>query len=392
MDNRDVGPTLRALRDLAPSDITDTLARLAQTLGAYAITIYLIDFEQSSLVPLPDRSAQVDSPISLATEGSLEGQAFVSRRIASEAAQETTRVCVPILEGSDFTGILAFTLHGPLDEAKASSCEELGMLAGAAIAVAARYTDLFNLLRRRKAMTLQASMQWDLLPPLRLKTPEAVSMGVLEPAYDVGGDFFDHAVNGFGLDLAIMDSMGHGLAASVVSSLAVGVYRHDRREGQPIRAIHQHLDQVLGEQFGGERFVTGQLGQLDLPTGHLTWTNAGHPRPLHIRRGVVTDTLNCRPSLPWGLGGHNVEVAEVALQPGDSVVFYTDGVVEGRLHGKEPFGLGRFVDLIERSIAASTPTDVTLRSAVNTILDFQERRLRDDAAILWATWLPPAAP
>ncbi len=391
MDNQDIGPTLRALRDLAPSDITDTLARLARTLGTYDITVYLIDFEQSTLVPVPDRSAHVDSPIALTTQGSTEGSAFVSRRIASESQHDITRVCVPILEGSDYTGVLAFTIRGGLDDEKAARCEELGMLTGATIAVAARYTDLFNLVRRRKAMTLQASIQWDLLPPLRLKTPEAVSMGVLEPAYDVGGDFFDHAVNGFALDLAVMDSMGHGLASSVVSSLAVGVYRHDRREGQLISAIHRHLDQVLGEQFGGERFVTGQLAQLDLQTGHLTWTNAGHPRPLHVRRGVVIDSLPCRPSLPWGLGGHNVEVAELALQPGDSVVFYTDGVVEGRLQTSEPFGLDRFVDLIERSIAASTPTDVILRSAVNTILDYQDRRLRDDATILWATWLPQSA-
>ncbi|MBW8077823.1 MAG: SpoIIE family protein phosphatase, partial [Gallionella sp.] len=282
MDNPEIGPTLRALRDLAPSDITDSLARLARHVGAYDMTAFLIDFEQKTLVPIPDRGAHVDSPIGVATEGTLEGQAFVERRLASEASSEATRVCVPILEGSDYTGVLAFSVAGQLDENTHRRSEELGMLAGAAIAVAARYTDLFNLVRRRKAMSLQASIQWDLLPPLRLKTPDATSNGMLEPAYDVGGDLFDHAANGTVVDAAIMDAMGHGLRSSIVSSLAVGSYRHDRREGQPLSVIHHHLDQVIADNFDGEHFVTGQLARLDLDSGQLTWTNAGHPRPLHL--------------------------------------------------------------------------------------------------------------
>ena len=59
-------------------------------------------------------------------------------------------------------------------------------------------------------------------------------MAQLEPAYDVGGDCFDHAVNGPTIDVAIMDAMGHGLTSSIISSLAVGSYRHDRREGQSL--------------------------------------------------------------------------------------------------------------------------------------------------------------
>jgi hypothetical protein len=107
-------------------------------------------------------------------------------------------VCVPVIEGSDCTGVLAFTVGRTPWMTRAGHLEELGHAGREpAIAIAARYTDLFNLGRRRKAMSLPASIQWDLLPPLRLSTPEATSNGVLEPAYDVGGDCFDHAVNGF---------------------------------------------------------------------------------------------------------------------------------------------------------------------------------------------------
>jgi serine phosphatase RsbU (regulator of sigma subunit) len=299
-------------------------------------------------------------------------------------------VCVPIIEGSDCTGVLAFTVGDPLDEAAHRRCEELGMLVGAAIAIAARYTDLFNLVRRRRSMSLPASIQWDLLPPLRLTTPEASSNGVLEPAYDVGGDCFDHTVNGYSVDVAIMDAMGHGLGSSILSSLAIESYRHDRREGQPLAVIHERLDQVLAENFGGERFVTGQLAKLDVQSGHLTWTNAGHPRPLHVRADRVVATLSCHPSWPWGLGGRLKEEASERLQPGDSVVFYTDGVVEGRAPTGEAFGMDRFVDLIERASAAREPSDVILRTAINGVLEFQQHRLRDDATIVWLTWIGPA--
>jgi serine phosphatase RsbU (regulator of sigma subunit) len=393
MDDPDFGATLRALHELAPTDVPDSLARVAGQMGIYDMTAYLIDFEQSMLFPVPDRGVHVDSPIGVATDGTQEGQAFLERQLVQSRRDDgTTRVCVPIIEGSDCTGVLAFTVGDRLDESAHRRCEELGMLVGAAIAIAARYTDLFNLVRRRRSMSLPASIQWDLLPPLRLTTPEASSNGVLEPAYDVGGDCFDHTVNGYSVDVAIMDAMGHGLGSSILSSLAVESYRHDRREGQPLAVIHERLDQVLAENFGGERFVTGQLAKLDVQSGRLTWTNAGHPRPLHIRGDRVVATLSCRPSWPWGLGGRLQEEATERLQPGDSVVFYTDGVVEGRAPTGEAFGMDRFVDLIERASAAREPSDVILRTAINGVLEFQQHRLRDDATIVWLTWNgPPGA-
>jgi len=389
VDRLEFGSALRALHELAPSDITETLFPLAERVGAYDITAFLIDFEQSTLFPVPGRGDSVDSAVGVATEGTPEGRAFTERRLVSSAAGDGIRVCVPILEGSDCTGVLAFSLPpGDLDDKARRRSEELGMMVGAAIAIAARYTDLFNQVRRRKAMSLPASIQWALLPPLELRTPEASSSGVLEPAYDVGGDCFDHSVNGFTIDIAIMDAMGHGLSSSLISSLAIESYRHDRRQGQPLSMIHDQIDRVLAGNFGGERFATGQLAKLDVRTGRLAWINAGHPRPLHVRGDRVVATLACRPSRPWGLGGRLVEEADEALEPGDSIVFYTDGVIEGRSPAGDPFGIDRFVDIIERASAARLRSDVILRTTINEVLDYQGRRLRDDATVVWLTWEP----
>jgi serine phosphatase RsbU (regulator of sigma subunit) len=68
------------------------------------------------------------------------------------------------------------------------------------------------------------------------------------------------------------------------------------------------------------------------------------------------------------------------------VVFYTDGVIEGRPPEGEPFGVDRFIDIIEQACASRIPSDVVLRTTINEVLEYQDRRLRDDATILWLTW------
>ena len=388
MNTPEFGEALRALDALAPSDVTDAMHRLARRAGVIDMIVYLVDFEQAELRPVPDRDQHVDLPTAQPVTGTRAGQAFAERRVVTEAAGTETRTWVPILEGSECTGVLALTMEDPGDgEARARS-EELGMLAGAIISITARQTDLFNMVRRTRSMSLAASMQWDLLPPLHIQTPEARSTGLLEPAYDVGGDAFDHAVNGYTFDVAIMDAMGHGLRSSLASALAVGSYRHDRREGQSLAVMHRRIDEAMADRFRGDSFVTGQLAQLDVRTGRLSWTNAGHPWPLLVRGGRVVDRLGCRPSLPWGLGGPLVEEAEVELQPADKVVLFSDGVVDGRSTDDTEFGIDRFVGLVEEAVASRRSADVILRTALHHVSEFQSGRLRDDATIVILEWLP----
>ncbi|MEA3055203.1 MAG: hypothetical protein QOD30_635, partial [Actinomycetota bacterium] len=172
-------------------------------------------------------------------------------------------------------------------------------------------------------------MQWDLLPPLVLKTSRMTVAGLLEPAYDVGGDCFDYALNDASFEVAIFDPIGHGTRSALLAALCVGSYRHDRRESASLEQIHENLDAALTSQFRDAVFATGQIARVDLRDGEMAWTNAGHPPPMLVRHGKVIDQLECEPTLPWGLGSlaaSDVPVASVVLEPGDSVLFYTDGV------------------------------------------------------------------
>jgi serine phosphatase RsbU (regulator of sigma subunit) len=237
-------------------------------------------------------------------------------------------------------------------------------------------------------------MQWDLLPPLVFKTPNVTVAGLLEPAYDVGGDCFDYALNGNTLNVGIIDAMGHGVASALISALAVGSYRHDRREGVVLEDIHTNLDENIATHCPPDTFATGQLAQIDIDTGAMTWTNAGHPRPLLIRGGRVIDELHCHPTVPWGLAsplGRNdtPTAATESLEPGDSVLLYTDGVVEAHEPGGDQFGIERLSDLAGRHASDVLEPEEVVRQIVRSVLDYKADQLADDATLLLVRWNGP---
>jgi serine phosphatase RsbU (regulator of sigma subunit) len=268
-------------------------------------------------------------------------------------------------------------------------CSRLATLVAELLMTKGQYTDSYSLTRRRQPMSQAAEMQWQLLPPLTFVTPQVVIAGLLEPAYEVAGDAFDYALNGDTAHLAVIDPVGHDLTATVLAAVTVGSYRHSRRAGLGLADTYTAADRAIATQFGGERFVTGQLAQLDCVTGQVQWLNAGHPLPLLVRRAKVVDTLACHPVLPLGLGFGQPEIATAALEPGDRVLFYTDGVTEGRDLAGEPFGEARLADLLVRETLAGQPAAETMRRLAHAILAHQGRTPRDDATMVFLEWPGP---
>jgi serine phosphatase RsbU (regulator of sigma subunit) len=138
---------------------------------------------------------------------------------------------------------------------------------------------------------------------------------------------------------------------------------------------------VLETKFGDSAYVTGQLGALDVGTGELTWLNAGHPLPLLVRDGHVHE-LACKPSWPMGLGGAVVEIAVEQLQPGDTVLFYTDGAVESRRAGGDSFGVPRLVDHLVVAVREGVAPAETVRRLSTSIVAHHDDGLSDDATLV----------
>jgi serine phosphatase RsbU (regulator of sigma subunit) len=392
----DWGAALTAARDADPESVPDIVASVAAVIDATDLVVYLVDFAQATLEPMPNRSTHADIAQSEAVASTMAGRAFLDRRPVTADRAGHLRVWVPIIEGSDRTGVLALTVADGSSDILAA-CETLGLLTGYLIGIHTRATDVYNVHRRRRAMSLPASMQWDLLPPLVLNTERVSLAGLIEPAYDVGGDGFDYAVNGSTCDLAVFDAMGHNLNSALLAALAVGTYRHQRREGATLEVIHHRLDNSITSQHSDLSFVTGQLVRLNLTTGVMQWTNAGHPLPLLVRNGHVVSEVTCEPTPPWGLGtlagrtGSTTNlgtphVASVALEPGDMVLFYSDGSIDAHTTSGEPFGVERLADLVGRHASDNFEPERIVRQLTRSVLEHHKETLTDDATFVVMRW------
>jgi serine phosphatase RsbU (regulator of sigma subunit) len=362
-----------------PDELGDLVAELAEQGGVRDCAVYLQDWAQEVLIPLPIHGRP---GATLAIDGTPAGAAFTEVAEQDEPAGDRVQVWLPIVDGTDRLGVFGATLD-PADAAGRWLCRSLAALTGLFIVSKGHNSDHLFWVRRRQAMSLSAEMQWQLLPALTVSTPRVSIAGVVEPSYAVGGDAFDYAINGDIAHVAIVDAMGHGLDASQMAAVAVGSYRHSRRERLSLTETYEAMDAVLSRQFGDDRFATAQLGELRLDTGELSLLNAGHPPPLLVGRDGEIRDVPCSPALPVGLGpGAAPPVTSVQLEAGDRLLLFSDGVVENRRPDGEPFGEDRLRQAFARECAALRTTSETVRRLSQSFLRVHEGQTRDDA-----TWV-----
>ncbi len=380
-------PLRAVLRDvhlLAPDQFSAVVAAHGRGLGARETVVYLVDYEQLLLQPI--RGEGVPPRQELRVDGSLGGQAF--RRVElvrSPAHSRTQRLWVPLLDGVERLGVVELVLDAITPAVEDEMQAFVGLIAELVV-VTDDYTDIFTQLRRRRTMSLAAEMQWDLLPPLTFASDRVVVCGALEPAYDIGGDTFDYAVNGPTVDLMVLDAVGHGLPAAVLASTAVGAYRHARREMRDLPDVAAAMNAVIAGEFRNSRFATAAIARLHLDTGQLRWVNAGHPPPLIVRGGALLRPDPCKPHPPLGLQLRKPDVCETQLHAGDRVVLYTDGIVEARSPNGDFFGEERLADFIHRASAAGDPAPETVRRLMRHVLAHQADHLQDDASLIVLEW------
>jgi serine phosphatase RsbU (regulator of sigma subunit) len=376
----------------APDLLLADLAAAAGDAGAEGAVLYVVDYAQEELRPVSLARGLVDeAPDDLTVAGTMAGRTFQTQQVISAQSDGGWRVWSPVRERADRLGVLELTFP-QIDDETLRLAEDLGRLVGHLIRTASRYTDAIEMTRRKRPMNLPAEMQWDmLLPPLAFRSPDVAIAALLEPAYDVGGDGFDYALNGDELSFAMLDAMGHGLTSTLASTLAMAGFRHGRRGGRPLIDIAKQIDEALISQFDGESFVTGHLAFLDTASGHVSWLNAGHPDPLLVRGSRVVSEPHAESCLPFGLGIQIVELGELPLEPGDRLLFYSDGVIEARPDLGEQFGIERLRDRVERHLTNQLPPAEILRRIVKEVLEHRAGPLQDDATLVMIEWRPSGA-
>ncbi len=366
---------IRLSTKLLPDDLSRVLAEETSGIGLHDATILLADLEQRVLTPLPpDHRLGVQE-----IDATVAGRAFqLERSVVVGGEDARVGIWMPLVDGAERLGVL-YVESPATSEDFLRKLEDLAGLVAELIVSKSQYGDALKLAARSRPMTLAAELRWATAPPLTFSGERIGLACVLEPAYEVAGDAFDYAVNDGILHLAVMDAMGHGLEASRMANLVIAAYRMARRRGLDLPATYRLMDEALADQFGGERFVTAQLATLDTGSGRMRWLNAGHPRPLLLRQGRVAFELTCEPTLPVGLGGEPT-LAEVSLEPTDSLLFFTDGIVEAASPDGERFGTERLVDYTRRALADKQTLAETARRLV--------RAVRATAPAPWPTTPP----
>ncbi|MEA2686607.1 MAG: hypothetical protein QOE93_1802 [Actinomycetota bacterium] len=388
-----IGDLLRRASLTPPDLLAADIANALHDAGGNHLIFYVVDYEQETLQPVAlGGELLAESPKGVTIEGTMAGRAFRTQKVLSAEIEGGWRIWAPVRERAERIGVIELGFPAVAGEGIGDElltlCDDLGLLVGHLTHTAGRYTDLIELRRRRRPMNLAAEMQWDLLPPLSFTSPEVSIAGLLEPAYFVAGDAFDYSLNGDVLAFAIIDAMGHGVHSTLASTLALGAFRYGRRRRLDLPVIAEHMDDAVAEQFHGDSFVTGHLAHLDVATGELRWVNAGHPPPLLMRGAKVVGELACVPCFPFGLGISITEIGQCVLQPGDRVLFYSDGATEARPSGGEQFGVERLISEVEQFIGSGVLPSETLRRLAMRLRQHRGGELEDDATLVFLEWLP----
>ncbi|AEV84990.1 magnesium/manganese-dependent protein phosphatase [Actinoplanes sp. SE50] len=380
---------VRRLMDLRhrgrAEDLPGVLTAAAPLLDARAAIVLLVDYAQRELHPL--RGTTPVAP--QAVEGTPAGRAFTTGDQQWSPEPDGGGVLwLPLLHGAERLGVLAlrFTTYPVID--LRDDLEVIAALVAELIASRRFYGDAVEQTRRRLPMQLAAEVIWNQLPPLTYAIDGTTVTAVLEPCYDVGGDAFDYAANGETLHVALFDTVGHGISASALTTLTLNTYRNARRSGLSLVDTCRSIDKWIRAQYPGA-FVTALLAELDLASGVYRRISAGHPAELFFRGDRSRSPLPSPNTLPLGLG-HMLtrppRVVEQRLEPGDTLVFYTDGITEARDASGVLFGVDRLTAFFEDALRHRRPAPETMRRLIHTIVSYEEEELRDDATAAMLRW------
>ena len=373
-------------------ELPDLLDRFGRQLGATRLLTYLADLQQQVLTPFLGasllRELEEELPLPpLSVDSSLAGKVFQD---LGHQIQGST-LWLPLVAGTERLGVLAVGLPaGEPNPAALAGFQRLAVAAADLVRGRSPFGDAIVRAQRQHSLSTAAELQYAILPPLSFTSRAVTVAAALEPCYHVAGDTIDYAVDDGRARIAIFDGMGHGLHSAQCAVLTVAAYRAARRAGRSLGETFLDIDEALAAGMQGEIFTTAVLAELDSRTGSLRWVNAGHPAPLLIRGGRVVRELDADARPPLGLGdllglGSPTPAVE-QLEPGDTVLFYTDGVTEARSPEGDFFGTARLGDLVVRHLAGGLAAPETLRRVVRELLAHHEGQLTDDATLLMLEW------
>ncbi|MFE9017515.1 PP2C family protein-serine/threonine phosphatase [Streptomyces sp. NPDC007808] len=369
----------RALRSAAPHQLVDAVREvLREAYGAKTVQLFLADYGLATLQPVQPAPGPQES---VSVHGSPAGRAFGSQEpFVQTPADGEVRLHLPVSVRGDRLGVLTLTMPADRAEEHLAELAEVAQVLGHEVIVADRDTDLYRRARRTDRLTLAAEMQWQLLPGRSCSRPEYALGAQLEPAYAIFGDNFDWSTSADHLMLYITNGMGQGIEAALLTNLGINALRNARRAGLSLADQAALADQALYAQYRGEAHLSVLLVDLHLRTGRLQVVDAGSPRMLRLRGRSVT-SVDFEAQLPLGMFEETDYVAqEFDVEPGDRLVFASDGVYSVAAPGGEQYG----ERALARAIASTSllPAAEVPRAVLRELSGHRGTPVADDDALV----------
>jgi phosphoserine phosphatase RsbU/P len=266
-------------------------------------------------------------------------------------------LAVPLQTGEQVIGLLYVDNGSVIRQFTKEDLDLLTVMANVA-AIRIEHARLAEVEQAEKVMELElaqaSEIQQTLLPAHAPVCPGYDVAGYNLPCHSVGGDYYDFLTYPDGrLGVAVGDVSGKGLPAAIMmSSLQARVQMLIETGPDPARAVTA-LNRSVAERCPMGKFITFVFALLDPATGRFGYANAGHNYPLLIRADGQFERLR-RGGLVLGIDATlDYECEETALEPGDLIALYSDGVTEARRPTGEEFSESGLIDfLVERRTEA----------------------------------------
>ena len=231
------------------------------------------------------------------------------------------------------------------------------------------------------ATKIQASMLPCIFPPFP-NCREFDIYASMQPAKEVGGDFYDFFfVNDGTLAVVMADVSGKGVPAALFMVIAKTLIKNNAQSGKNPGEVFESVNAMLCENNEAGMFVTAFMGYLDVATGKFSYVNAGHTPPVLIAGGRV-GYVSVKPGFVLaGMEGTRFREGEIALQSGDVLFLYTDGITEAMNNEKALFGGARLIEAVSaRSGGSLREFAVSIKREIDRFAEGAEQA--DDITML----------
>jgi sigma-B regulation protein RsbU (phosphoserine phosphatase) len=300
-------------------------------------------------------------------------------RYVAGRPETLSELAVPIVSEAGVIGCLNVESDwlSAFDAADAELLEFFASAASLSIEKALLHRQVIEKQRIEDQLRMAREVQSGLLPGAPPDLPGWDIAAVNLPTWAIGGDYYDYVPLGDGrLGVVVADVSGKGIPAALIMATFRAALRTEMRRQAEVRSVAAQLNLALLESRDASRFVTAVCGILDPGDGRLEYVNCGHNPPLLLRGPGAVERLRCGGPALGLLAEVRFEAGAVALDPGDSLVLYTDGVVEPASDRDEAFGVERLEAAIRR--AEERPAREALVSVIGATRAFSGREQYDD--------------